>query len=64
MPTREMRGIVAGIVLSDPVKYSATVLERDPKDYAQWIQKDESWGGQCVNAVYDPVSVCYLGEAV
>ena len=57
MSTREMRGIVAGIVLSDPVKYSATVLEREPEEYAQWIQKDESWGGQCVNPVYAPVSL-------
>jgi ubiquitin thioesterase OTU1 len=45
MSSREMRSIVAGIVLSDSEKYSSSVLDRRPEEYAEWIQRGESWGG-------------------
>ena len=47
MSSREMRSIVAGIVLSDSEKYSSSVLDRRPEEYAEWIQRGESWGGKC-----------------
>jgi len=42
---KDLRNVVAAHIMSDPMKYNEAVLERQNKDYVQWIQKDESWGG-------------------
>ena len=43
---QELRELVAGIILSDPDKYSTAMLGRSNEQYAEWIMKDESWGGE------------------
>ena len=58
MSSREMRSIVADIVLSDSEKYSSSVLDRRPEEYAEWIQRGESWGGKCeIQLLYYPHSL-------
>lgn len=42
---QELRELVAGIILSDPDKYSTVMLGRTNEEYAEWIMKGESWGG-------------------
>jgi len=44
-PARELRQVVAGIIQSDPVTYTDSVLEQSRDKYVQWIQRDDSWGG-------------------
>ena len=44
-PAKELRQVVAGIIQSDPVTYTDSVLERSREEYIQWIQRDDSWGG-------------------
>lgn len=39
---------MAGIILSDPDKYSTVMLGRTNEEYAEWIMKGESWGGMYV----------------
>lgn len=41
----ELRGVVAGYILSDPEKYNEVFLEKSNSEYGKWIMKDESWGG-------------------
>jgi len=41
----ELRSIVASTIASNPETYSEAVLEKEPKDYCQWIQREDSWGG-------------------
>lgn len=47
-PARELRQVVAGIIQSDPVTYTDSVLEQRREEYIQWIQRDDSWGGTYV----------------
>ena len=47
-PARELRQVVAGIIQSDPVTYTDSVLEQSRDKYVQWIQRDDSWGGTYV----------------
>ena len=51
---QELRELVAGIILSDPNKFSTVMLGRTNEEYADWIMKGESWGGTCIyyNVVY------------
>ena len=42
---QELRELVAGIIMSDPDKYSTAMLGRSNEQYTEWIMKDESWGG-------------------
>ena len=42
---QELRELVAGIILSDPDKFSTVMLGRTNEEYAEWIMKGESWGG-------------------
>ena len=51
----DLRDLVAGIVLSHPVHYSAVLLGRPNTEYADWVTREESWGGVCVRAC---VNVC------
>ena len=40
-----MRELVAGVIISQPDKYTPAVLGKSQEDYIQWIMKDDSWGG-------------------
>lgn len=42
---QELRLVIAHTIQSQPVKYPAVVLERNPDDYCRWIQSPDSWGG-------------------
>lgn len=40
-----LRKMMSDAILSNPSVYTEAVLEKNPKEYAHWIQKSESWGG-------------------
>ena len=42
---QELRSIIAQTIQSQPDKYSAVVLEKNPDDYCRWIQTEDAWGG-------------------
>lgn len=42
----ELRNIIAGIVMSDPEKYTEVLLGKSNDKYCEWILKDTSWGGE------------------
>jgi len=42
----EFRGLIAGVVLSDPETYSEAFLGKQNSEYAAWILEDEKWGGE------------------
>ena len=44
--TEELRELAAGIILSDPDKYSSAILGQSNVEYVQWLQRKESWGGK------------------
>lgn len=41
----ELREMVAGLILSDPERWSEAMLGQPPESYADWIQDQEHWGG-------------------
>jgi hypothetical protein len=41
----ELRQIVAKAVLADPDTFSPAILEKSSKEYSEWIQRPQSWGG-------------------
>lgn len=41
----QMRELIAGMVMSDPVTYSTAFLGKSNGDYCSWIMRDDSWGG-------------------
>eukprot|EP00980_Cylindrotheca_fusiformis_P029689 scaffold23708_cov152-Cylindrotheca_fusiformis.AAC.6 len=43
---RIYRAMVANAVLQDPITYNEAFLGRPTDEYAAWIQKPTSWGGQ------------------
>lgn len=42
---QELRSVIAQTIQSQPDKYPAVVLEKNPDDYCRWIQTENSWGG-------------------
>ena len=42
---QELRSIIAQTIQSQPDKYPAVVLEKNPDDYCRWIQTEHAWGG-------------------
>jgi ubiquitin thioesterase OTU1 len=44
--SKMLRKIVHDTVLGDPEAYSEAVLEKPTNEYAEWISKETSWGGQ------------------
>ena len=42
---QELRSIIAQTIQSQPDKYPAVVLEKNPDDYCRWIQTEGAWGG-------------------
>jgi ubiquitin thioesterase OTU1 len=49
---KDMRGLVASAITSQPEKYTNAVLGRPCSEYVEWIMKDESWGGGIELAVF------------
>lgn len=41
----ELRDIIAGFILSDPVTYCEALLGKPTEQYCEWIRRPESWGG-------------------
>ena len=41
----ELRAVVAAAVLADPEQFCEAVLGKPPAEYAEWIKRDDSWGG-------------------
>ncbi|XP_052782101.1 ubiquitin thioesterase OTU1-like [Mya arenaria] len=41
----QMRELIAGVVMSDPVTYDTAMLGKSNSDYCKWIMKADSWGG-------------------
>lgn len=41
----ELRDVIAGFILSDPVTYNEALLGKAPEQYCQWIRLPTSWGG-------------------
>ena len=40
-----LRAVVAAAVLADPEQFCEAVLGKPPAEYAEWIKRDDSWGG-------------------
>jgi ubiquitin thioesterase OTU1 len=57
---KELRKIVADSILDDEETFSEIMLGRPPKEYAEWILKPNSWGGQ--TELY--VLSLYLGKQI
>ena len=43
---KELRKVVHDAVLSDAETFSEAALGKPPREYAEWVLKPESWGGQ------------------
>jgi ubiquitin thioesterase OTU1 len=41
-----LRQIIAQVIESDPTTYTQDFLDKDPKEYAQWILQPDKWGGE------------------
>ena len=40
-----MRKQIAGVVARDPETYSEAILGKPNREYCEWIQRPDSWGG-------------------
>ena len=40
-----LRAVVAAAVLADPEQFCEAVLGKPPAEYAEWIKREDSWGG-------------------
>jgi ubiquitin thioesterase OTU1 len=59
----ELRSIVAATIQSNPSEYTAVVLGKDPDDYCQWIQNEDSWGGAIelkILSEYFNIEICSI----
>ncbi|KAK6176446.1 hypothetical protein SNE40_014732 [Patella caerulea] len=43
--SKQLRELIAGVVMSDSVTYCEAMLGKSNSDYCKWIMNDESWGG-------------------
>ena len=59
---QELRQIVAHAILSNPEIYSEVVLEREPEEYAAWIQRSNSWGGAIELAILAKHFSCQIAS--
>ena len=48
----ELRQLAAGIILSNPDRYSEALLGQPGDLYVQWLLKDQSWGGTFMYVMY------------
>ena len=48
----QLRKMVADAVRSDPITYNDAFLGKDIDEYAAWIMKDSSWGGQIELSIF------------
>ncbi len=44
--SEELRKVVHDAVLNDPNTFNEATLGKSPKEYAEWVLKPKSWGGQ------------------
>ena len=42
---RQMRELIAGVVMSDPDTFNSAFLGKSNSNYCKWIMNEESWGG-------------------
>ena len=49
---RELRELAAGIIISNPHKFTTSVLGKTIEDYMEWILKDDSWGGTMSHQIH------------
>ncbi|ESO99484.1 hypothetical protein LOTGIDRAFT_186849 [Lottia gigantea] len=42
---QQLRQLIAGVVMSDPLTYCEAMLGKSNSDYCKWIMNEESWGG-------------------
>lgn len=59
----ELRSIIAGAIQSNPSEYTAVVLGKNPDDYCQWIQNEDSWGGAIelkILSEYFNIEICSI----
>ncbi|OQD73916.1 hypothetical protein PENDEC_c013G03775 [Penicillium decumbens] len=59
----ELRSIIASVIQSNPSEYTAVVLGKNPDDYCQWIQNEDSWGGAIelkILSEYFNIEICSI----
>lgn len=59
----ELRSIIAGSIQSNPAEYTAVVLGKNPDEYCQWIQNEDSWGGAIelkILSEYFNIEICSI----
>ena len=59
----ELRSIVAGSIQSNPTEYTAAILGKNPDEYCQWIQNEDSWGGAIelkILSEYFNIEICSI----
>ena len=45
--SKELRELAAGIIISNPDKYSTAMLGKSSEEYTKWLLREQSWGGMC-----------------
>ena len=43
--SKELRELAAGIIISNPDKFTSVLLGKTNAEYAQWLLRQQSWGG-------------------
>ena len=58
---RELRSVCARAVLDQPGVFTATVLGKEPRAYARWIEQPSSWGGEIeLSILADHLRCCLI----
>ena len=55
-----LRAVVAAAILADPEQFCEAVLGKPPAEYAEWIKRDDSWGGAIELAILSAHSTTEL----
>ncbi|KAJ5594533.1 uncharacterized protein N7459_000741 [Penicillium hispanicum] len=59
----ELRSIIAGVIQENPLEYTAAILGKNPDNYCQWIQNEDSWGGAIelkILSEYFNIEICSI----
>ncbi|EKV16747.1 OTU-like cysteine protease, putative [Penicillium digitatum] len=59
----ELRSIIAGVIQSNPLEYTAAILGKKPDEYCTWIQNEDSWGGAIelkILSEYFNIEICSI----
>lgn len=54
--------MVAQYILARPLEYTAVVLGQEPRNYAQWIQQPDKWGGAIELAIFSDIYGVEIGS--